>query len=97
MGEGVLDSRLTKHRYVLMLEPKRVTMDVNNAGQSDEEFSTGVAHISNVGVVLSRYLEHPVTSLVWTDDSTSHQISQSGMFSQYISYTICTAICHRVS
>ena len=85
MGEGVLDSRLTKHRYVLMLEPKRVTMDVNNAGQSSEEFSTGgVAHISNVGVVLSRYLENPVTSLVWTDDSTSHQISQSGMFSQYI-------------
>jgi len=76
MGEGVLDSRLTKHRYVLMLEPKRVILDVNNGG-SEEELSGGMAHISNVGVVLSRYLENPVTSLVWTDDATAHQISQS--------------------
>jgi len=54
MGEGVLDSRATTHKYWILLEPK------------DPSFTSSpdtLPSLSHLATVLSRQLDHPVTTL----------------------------------
>jgi len=76
MGEGVLDSRLTRHRYTLLLEPKKLqeSLDANveipKFGGTDAnhpDAATTLPFLSTLGLILSRYLEHPAAILVYMD------------------------------
>ena len=58
MGEGVLDSRPTRHRYVLLLEPATVPA-AGNRTQSVRRLPA----LSPLGLTLSRQLESPLTLL----------------------------------
>jgi len=95
MGEGVYDSRPTKHRYTLLLEP--VTPDANvdvqeapvvaataSNGRLDGDSDSGSAgtrlpFLSMLGLTLSRYLEHPLSTLVWTGGSQQLR-ANTGLF-----------------
>ena len=76
MGEGVLDSRLTRHRYTLLLEPKKLQEPLDENMENLKFGGTDASHpdassilpfLSTLGLILSRYLEHPVPILVYTD------------------------------
>ena len=54
MGEGVLDSRATTHKYWILLEPK---------DPSFNSFPDTLPSLSHLATVLSRQLDHPVTVL----------------------------------
>jgi len=54
MGEGVLDSRATTHKYWILLEPK----DPSFTSSSDT-----LPSLSHLATVLSRQLDQPVTAL----------------------------------
>jgi hypothetical protein len=58
MGEGVLDSRPTRHRYVLLLEPA-----VRAAGGRPESSAVRLPALSPLALSLSRQLESPLTIL----------------------------------
>jgi len=60
MGEGVLDSRATTHRYWLLVEPK----DPSHTPSPDT-----LPSLSPLATVLSRQLDHPLTVLL---SSTPH-------------------------
>ena len=55
MGEGVFDSRATLHRYTLLLEPA-----APNLVRTEDTLPA----LSPLATRLSRYLEHPLSSLV---------------------------------
>lgn len=55
MGEGVLDSRRTLHRYTLLMEPISP-----KSGKNSET----IPFLSPLALRLSRYLEHPLTSFI---------------------------------
>lgn len=55
MGEGVLDSRRTLHRYTLLMEPI-----YPKSGKNSET----IPFLSPLALRLSRYLEHPLTSFI---------------------------------
>jgi hypothetical protein len=97
MGEGVLDSRLTRHRYTLIMEPKKVADPVSGAvqdqvnnmpkfgvvGEGNQQTgstrsSSVLPFLSTLGLILSRYLEHPVSTLVYTDGDGMEVIDDSG-------------------
>jgi hypothetical protein len=53
MGEGVLDSRPTRHRYVLLLEPR--------AAGAREERAAVLPALSPLALTLARQLESPLS------------------------------------
>jgi len=59
MGEGVMDSRLTRHRYTLLLEPSDPKV---------ERPRDSLPAISILALKLSRYLEHPLSTLTPPDN-----------------------------
>jgi len=96
MGEGVLDSRVTRHRYTLIMEPKKVDDPVSGAvqdqvnnmpkfgvvGEGNQQTgstrsSSVLPFLSTLGLILSRYLEHPVSTLVYTDGDGMEVIDDS--------------------
>ena len=63
MGEGVLDSRMTLHRYTLLLEPASKHRTVR-----DDTFPT----LSPLANRLSRYMEHPPSVMFMEEQDVSH-------------------------
>ena len=55
MGEGVLDSRRTLHRYTLLLEP------ISPKSSRDPNI---LPFLSPLALRLSRYLEHPLSIFI---------------------------------
>jgi len=61
MGEGVLDSRATHHRYTLLLEPR----SPRKVRKQDS-----LPYLSLLALTLSRYLEHPPSSFVLKENDS---------------------------
>ena len=61
MGEGVLDSRATLHRYTLLLEPR----SPRRVRKQDS-----LPFLSLLALTLSRYLEHPPSSLLLKENDS---------------------------
>jgi len=61
MGEGVLDSRPTRHRYVLLLEPATVSAAAPRKQEPPKVTAPRLPALSPLALSLSRQLESPLT------------------------------------